>query len=51
MEITSFSNLLNPIVVEYQSDAADNDEEYDVQYDDESVIFLNIILLIIATQS
>jgi len=38
-----FLTSLNSIVVEYQSDAADNDDEYDVQSDDESVIIFQTI--------
>lgn len=36
--------LLNPFVAEYQSDAPDNDEEYDVYSDDESVFFPKLLL-------
>lgn len=35
--------------MEYQSDAVDNDDEYDVQSDDESVILFQIMLFIIVS--
>lgn len=33
--------------MEYQSDAADNDDEYDVQSDDESVILFQIMFFLL----